>query len=84
MNATPFDQLAPGYRQAWTDSPTGHRQRAAVWREIDGLFHRGNRVLDLGCGIGDDALHLADLGVSVHGIDSSRSEERRVGKECRL
>ena len=68
---TTFDQLAPTYGQAWTNSADGHHQRTKVWREIGGLFRGGDRVLDLGCGIGDDALHLAGRGVSVHGIDSS-------------
>ena len=42
-----------------------------MWREIDGLFHAGDRILDLGCGTGDDALHLADLGIRGAGIDAA-------------
>jgi SAM-dependent methyltransferase len=68
---SPFDALAPSYNTTWTDTPRGREQRAAVWREIDGLFRAGDRVLDLGCGTGDDALHLADLGVDVVGVDAS-------------
>ena len=80
---TPFDVLAPSYNALWTDTPRGREQRAAVWREIDGLFHEGDRVLDLGCGTGDDALHLMGLGVEVLGIDAApkmvetRAEPRR-------
>jgi len=68
---TPFDALAPSYNVLWTDSARGREQREAVWREIDGLFRAGDRVLDLGCGPGDDALHLAGLGVDVLGIDAA-------------
>jgi SAM-dependent methyltransferase len=68
---TVFDQLAPAYAELWSEAPEGRRQRQQVWREIDGLFHRGQRVLDLGCGTGDDALHLASRGVEVLGIDAS-------------
>jgi ubiquinone/menaquinone biosynthesis C-methylase UbiE len=56
----------------WTKAENGWRQRSEVWREIDGLFRRGDLILDLGCGTGDDAVHLAASGVRVIGIDSSR------------
>jgi ubiquinone/menaquinone biosynthesis C-methylase UbiE len=68
---SPFDALAPSYNTAWTDTPRGREQRAAVWKEIDGLFRAGDRVLDLGCGTGDDALHLMSQGIEVVGIDAS-------------
>jgi SAM-dependent methyltransferase len=68
---TPFDALAHSYSELWTDSPNGREQRDAVWREIDGLFRPGDCVLDLGCGAGDDALHLAELGIEVLGIDAA-------------
>ncbi len=68
---TPFDALASSYNALWTETARGREQREAVWREIDGLFHAGSRVLDLGCGPGDDALHLAGLGVEVLGIDAA-------------
>lgn len=68
---TPFDALAQSYNELWTATPRGRDQRTAVWREIDGLFRAGDRVLDLGCGTGDDALHLAGLGVEVLGIDAA-------------
>jgi ubiquinone/menaquinone biosynthesis C-methylase UbiE len=68
---SPFDALAPSYNAMWTDTPRGREQRAAVWREIDPLFRAGDRVLDLGCGTGDDALHLMSQGIEVVGIDAS-------------
>jgi ubiquinone/menaquinone biosynthesis C-methylase UbiE len=68
---TVFDELAPDYSRLWTDTESGMRQRWQVWRQIDTLFQAGDSVLDLGCGIGDDALHLSERGIEVCAIDAS-------------
>jgi SAM-dependent methyltransferase len=68
---SPFDAIAPAYNELWSSTTTGLAQRAAVWREIDPLFTSGDSVLDLGCGPGDDAVHLSAAGVHVLGIDVS-------------
>lgn len=66
-----FERLAPRYDELWTDSAIGRAQRNAVWRAVDPLFRPGDRVLDIGCGTGEDAAHLVSRGVSVHAIDAS-------------
>jgi len=66
-----FERLAPRYDELWTDTPVGRAQRNAVWRVVDELFHAGDRVLDIGCGTGEDAAHLAARGVVVHAVDAS-------------
>jgi SAM-dependent methyltransferase len=63
--------MAPQYAALWSETTRGRIQREQVWREIDGLFKVGDRVLDLGCGTGDDAAHLMPQGVEVFGIDSA-------------
>ena len=68
---SPFHQIAPRYAELWSETSRGRAQREQVWREIDGLFKAGDRVLDLGCGTGDDAVHLMSRGVNVFGIDSA-------------
>jgi len=68
---SPFQEIAPQYAALWSDTPGGRAQRERVWQEIDTLFHPGDQILDLGCGIGDDAVHLASRGVNVLGIDSA-------------
>lgn len=66
-----FDRLATRYDAVWTYSPSGRLQREAVWRHLDPLIRRGDRVLDIGCGTGEDALHLARLGGQVLALDVS-------------
>src|SRR5689334_3972186 len=68
---SPFEQIAPEYAALWSETARGNAQREQVWRELDGRFHAGDRVLDLGCGTGDDAVHLKARGVEVLGIDSA-------------
>ncbi len=66
-----FDDAASSYDQDFTDSVIGRLQRDAVWRHMEPLFPRGARLLDLGCGTGDDAVRFAKQGVEVDGLDVS-------------
>jgi len=68
---TPFQQIAPQYAALWSDTPGGRAQREQVWGEIDDLFHAGDHILDLGCGTGDDAVHLMSNDVQVRALDSA-------------
>src|SRR5580698_1184558 len=66
-----FDLLAADYDQTWTNSGAGRLQRDAVWRYLFPLCRAGDRVLDLGCGTGEDACGLARAGVNVSALDAS-------------
>lgn len=66
-----FDWIAPRYDEVWTNTQAGRSQRDAVWRQIDPLIRQGDRVLDIGCGTGEDALHFSRLGADVLAIDAS-------------
>ena len=67
----PFDAAASSYDRQFTRTRLGQRLRAPVWAELDGCFRVGDRVLELGCGTGEDGLHLASRGVAVVATDSS-------------
>jgi len=66
-----FDALAADYDGGFTSGVLGSRLRGAVWRRLDAVFAAGDRVLDLGCGTGEDAVHLAHRGVEVVAVDRS-------------
>lgn len=75
--AAAFDALAPRYDERFTAHPAGRLVRAAVWRVTDARFRAGDRILDLGCGTGADAVHLAERGCRVIAVDVS---ERMVAR----
>src|SRR5579875_2823708 len=69
--ATPFDSVAESYDTSFTDSFVGKTQRNLVWREMDQIFRPGQRILEINCGTGVDAVHLAQRGVRVVACDAS-------------
>jgi SAM-dependent methyltransferase len=72
-----FDSVAADY-----DGPRGNnaliqRMRETTWRALAARFPAGARLLDLGCGTGIDAVHLAGEGYQVVATDwSPRMVER--------
>jgi ubiquinone/menaquinone biosynthesis C-methylase UbiE len=66
-----FDRLAVRYDALWTTTPNGRAQRNLVWRHVDALFQTGERIVDIGCGTGEDAAHFVARGVTVFATDSS-------------
>lgn len=75
--AAPFDVVAANYDRVFTESLIGRAQRNRVWEYVAPLWHSGDRILELNCGTGEDALHLASRGVRVTACDAS-SEMIRV------
>jgi len=80
-----FDTLAPTYDELFTESLIGKVQRASVWREVDRHFGLGQRILEINCGTGVDALHLAQRGVRAVACDISPEmiavAQRRIARE---
>ncbi|NWG15924.1 MAG: class I SAM-dependent methyltransferase [Chloroflexi bacterium] len=68
-----FDHLASDYDETFTHTPIGRYLRGRVHRRLARLFRAGDRVLELGCGTGEDALWLAGRGVSILATDASQA-----------
>src|SRR4051794_27608724 len=64
MTGLPWDA---SYRDGPAPWDVGHPQPVVVRLAAEGAF--AGAVLDAGCGTGENALHLASLGLSVLGVD---------------
>ncbi len=81
-----FDSVAADY-----DGPRGNNDaiqdmRHEMWRCLGATFSAGSNLIDLGCGTGLDAVHLATRGISVAATDWSplmvqRTAERVAAQE---
>lgn len=77
----PFDAAAGDYDAAFSHRPLGRWLRRRVWDRLAEYLPKTGRVLDLGCGTGEDALWLAERGMHVKGLDAApRMLERAVAK----
>jgi len=67
----PFDAVAARYDAEFTRTRLGRWLRAAVWEFLGASFAAGQRVLEVGCGTGEDAVWLASRGVRVVATDAA-------------
>lgn len=67
----PFDAVAGEYDAHFTRRLLGCWLREAVHRHLTDLVQPGDRVLEMGCGTGEDALWLARRGAEVVATDAS-------------
>lgn len=70
-SAFAFDGMAQGYDAEFTATPLGQLLRARVWERLAAVFAGRERILELGCGTGEDAVRLARAGHRVVAIDAS-------------
>src|ERR1700677_474093 len=76
MNARSIDSAqaywnaaAETYDLDFANTLIGRAQRESIWREIEKVFTVGQRILELNCGTGIDAVFLANRGVKVLACD---------------
>jgi len=56
--------------------------RSEVWKIADRFFTKGMRLLDVGCGTGEDANHFAQRGLQVTAVDFSSGMIARIKMKC--
>lgn len=71
LRSTAFDGMAAAYDVAFTATALGHTLRAMVWKQFAATFARREYLLEVGCGTGEDAVHLARRGHRVLATDAS-------------
>jgi SAM-dependent methyltransferase len=70
-SSSAFDELAADYDRSFTRSACGMALRAMVWERLPMVFGTRYRILEIGCGTGEDAVHLARAGHHVVATDAS-------------
>jgi ubiquinone/menaquinone biosynthesis C-methylase UbiE len=66
-----WDAAAVNYDRDFSGTLIGQTRRLSVWRDLERVFHPGQRLLELNCGTGIDAIHLAARGIQVVACDIS-------------
>ncbi|MGH9523336.1 MAG: class I SAM-dependent DNA methyltransferase [Terriglobales bacterium] len=66
-----FDAIAAEYDAIFGNSLIGRAQRQVIWEMLDRVFRPDQHILEINCGTGVDALHLAEHGMRVHACDAS-------------
>ncbi len=67
----PFDPLAVEYDKLFTYTPVGMAQREVVRKHLVRQINPGMKILEIGCGTGEDAFFLAAKGCRVIATDAS-------------
>ncbi|MCO4761528.1 MAG: class I SAM-dependent methyltransferase [Myxococcales bacterium] len=71
MSPAAFDAIAGAYDADFTTTPLGALLRERLWTLLDQHLPTDGQLLELGCGTGHDAVHLAGRGARVWATDQS-------------
>jgi len=70
---TAYSRMAPSYDMQVGMSPVAARAKAVAMAKLTRLVPQGARLLDIGCGPGQEAVTLARRGYRIFGVDSSQA-----------
>jgi ubiquinone/menaquinone biosynthesis C-methylase UbiE len=79
-----FDRVAPDYDTKATNVDLSRWIRGRVWERLAALYRPGDRVLEIGCGTGEDAVWLARRGLYVTASDASPAMLDETQRKARL
>lgn len=82
MNVQAFDDIAESYDRDFTNTIVGRELRQIVWGYLEETFRPGDRVLELNCGTGEDAVWLARRGIRVLATDDSQAMLRTAANKA--
>ena len=82
LDAPAFDEMAAAYDAVFTASALGRSLRALTWERLDAALSGCQRVLEIGCGTAEDAVHLALRGIDVLATDPSPSMLRVAAEKA--
>ncbi len=71
MSSVAFDAVASEYDDDFSHSALGQMLRARLWTILEAEMPAHGRLLELGCGTGEDAVHLSRRGATVLATDQS-------------
>jgi SAM-dependent methyltransferase len=77
-----FDGLARAYDAQFTATALGALLRRITWRNFERVFAQRESLLEIGCGTGEDAIHLASLGHRVVASDASLPMIRMASRKA--
>src|SRR6267143_1133670 len=79
---TAYNRFAEQYDGLLSENRINRYMRHQVMHQHAEAFHQGERLLEIGCGTGDEALELASKGCEVVAIDPSEEMLRLAKKKA--
>ncbi len=78
-----YDRIATTYDAVEAQNAVGRRLRRRMTEALASAFHAGDRVLEIGCGTGIEAIGLAERGIDVVATDVSSEMVERVAAKAK-